>query len=229
MRRFGQPKCAPDTVPVTLAFSSFVSTMRTMGMLNDDLEPDVLQRLGAHMVGRLERSIDQANGQMVSVSGWLTAALFALNGGGALAALNAGPSLDAPLWSAGAFGVGLLFAMSSAVFIQYLISRGTVPAEALLAFWRRVEVTGTLDSHDYETLSRPIMAQQRWNWIAPALGWVSGIAFALGGTTLLIDVANCNPSLSKICARLQNDMLDPKQTGERSRALFTTVGCRFNG
>lgn len=192
--------------------------------LADINDTEQLRRIAAHQLGRLEVGAAATSEQMVRTSGWLTAALFATNGGGALAAVNAMERLSQPAWSAGAFLGGIIFAMLSAVLIQHFTSAVATPVENLLMFWREVEATGEVPS-DYEDLVKPIRRWEPWHWTAPAAGWISGMLFLCGAVTLGIDIASPPRTLMLRCAMLQMDMvkLHPSYTDRRD--LFEALKC----
>jgi hypothetical protein len=192
--------------------------------LADVIDPEKLRRLAAHQLGRLEVNAAATSEQMVRTSGWLTAALFAINGGGALAALNVIERLDQPSWSADAFLGGITFAMLNAVLIQHFTSAITAPVESLLMFWTEVEAIGAAPS-DYEEIVKPIKRLEPWHWTAPAAGWISGVLFLCGAVILGIDIASPPQTLMRRCAMLQQDMVKLSPVYADSRELFEALKC----
>jgi len=161
---------------------------------------------------------------MLRSSGWLTAALFAINGGGTLAVLNAIERLDQPGWSACVFLGGILFAMLNAVLIQHITSAKAIPVDSLLWFWREVELTGAMPT-DYDKLAQPLKRLAKWDWTAPLAGWISGLLFLSGSVVLGMDLASPPPKLMLRCALLQDDMVKPHPVYADSRELFEALKC----
>lgn len=193
----------------------------------EELSPAETQRLAMHKSNRLERSIAKIDGQFVTVSGWLTASLFALNAGGALTAIGAVDRLDSPGWSISIFAAGLVFAMLGATLIQHFLSLTSPQAETLLTFWRGAAATGQADWTYYQLEKASLVRVERWFWTAPAVGWVSGACFLVGGAVLALDEANPPPRHAATCNRLQARMLRTGDTAETSRKLFDSLKCQW--
>lgn len=169
----------------------------------------------------------RVNGQIVSVSGWLSASLFAINGGAALATLSAFDRLDAPRWALSAFAAGLMAAMLSGVLIQQILSATSAPVEALIQYWREAEATGQADSDAYDSLARDLNGVQRWQWTAPACGWLSAVLFLIGGAVLSADIASPNPQQAALCKGLQRTMLMNRRDASVSRQNFEALHCAW--
>lgn len=193
----------------------------------DDLSQDEIFRLGRHQAARLEKGMEQINAQVVSVSGWLSASLFAINGAAALATLSAFDRLDAPRWALSAFSGGLIAAILSGVLIQQLLTATAAPVEALIQYWREAEATGRASGDTYDGLARNLQAVQRWNWTAPASGWLSGLLFLAGGAVLSTDIASPNPQQATLCKSLQRVMLMRRDDAKASRENFQALHCTW--
>lgn len=189
------------------------------------VDPEDVRQLAKYKFERLARSIDNINQQFLSVSGWLNASLFALNGGGALASVNAVDRLDSPAWPVAVFAVGLIFAMISAVLIQRFLSVTIPHAEKLLEIWRSAEIYGELDEGAYEMEKGALLKAESWSWTPQALGWVSGLCFLAGGAVFAIDEVNPPPRYQTMCKRLQTEMLTSSRTSPRE--LFTSLKCQW--
>jgi hypothetical protein len=200
---------------------------RQIGSMDDPtiLSCDDLKAFAALKVSRLERSIDKVDGQFISVSGWLSASLFALNGGGALAAVGAAETIDQPGWPIGLFGLGLIFAMLSGVLVQHFTSSSSPQAEAMLRFWHAVARSGSADWEVMSGKMRALQRLERWFWTAPFTGWISGILFIIGGGALAVDQTHPAPGHVRICKRLQTKMLSPRPG--TARELFETLKCKW--
>ena len=193
----------------------------------DELDPAAIQRLAVHKTKRLGHSIEKIDGQFITVSGWLTASLFALNAGGALTAIGAIDRLDRPSWSISIFAVGLVFAMLGATLIQEFQGRTSSQAETLLTFWHDAAATGQADWEEYHLLKASLARVERWFWTAPAVGWLSGVCFLFGGAVLALDVASPAPRHAAACRQLQAKMLSADGKAERSRQLYDSLKCRW--
>ncbi len=193
----------------------------------EELGPAEIQRLAMHKSDRLERSIEKIDGQFVTVSGWLTASLFALNAGGALTAIGAVDRLDSPSWSISIFAIGLVLAMLGATLIQHFLSLISPQAETLLTFWRNAAATGQADWTNYHSEKASLVRVERWFWTAPAVGWVSGACFLLGGAVLALDEANPPPRHAATCKTLQIRMLRADNGAEPNRKLFDSLKCQW--
>jgi len=193
----------------------------------EELDPAEIQRLATHKSNRLERSIEKIDSQFVSVSGWLTASLFALNAGGALASIGAIDRLDSPSWSISIFALGLILAMLGATLIQQFLGVTSPHAETLLTFWRGAAATGQADWQYYHLEKDSLVKVERWFWTAPAAGWASGVCFLVGGAVLALDEASPSPRHAATCHQLQTRMWKADRRGEPSRQLFDSLKCRW--
>jgi hypothetical protein len=146
-----------------------------------EIEPE----LAAHYARRAEAMEDRASDQLVKVSGWLTASLLAVNGGGAVATLQAAEKIDAPAWPLGAFGGGLILAMLSAVAIQSVQALSSYPQEELIRGWNTASVRGKFSTKEMLDLKEKVERVTRWSWTAPTFGWLSGVTFIVGGFWLV--------------------------------------------
>jgi len=144
--------------------------------------------LAAHQVARLEKISASSAEQLVKTSGWLSAALLAINGGGAIATLNVADRIAAPIYPASAFGAGILFVLLNGVAVQRLNSLCFAPLEHLMAYWRAVEILGQYDDDEEEQFRRPVERIYRLGWIPPTLGWISGACFFAGVAYLTLSV-----------------------------------------
>ena len=193
----------------------------------EELDPAEIQRLAVHKSNRLERSIEKIDGQFVTVSGWLTASLFALNAGGALTAIGAVDRLDSPSWAISIFAVGLIFALLGATLIQHFLSLTSPQAESLLTFWRGAAATGRADWTYYHAEKASLVRVERWFWTAPGVGWLSGVCFLAGGAVLALDEASPSPKHAATCLVLQTKMLRQDRKAEQSRQLFDSLKCQW--
>lgn len=115
---------------------------------------------------------------------WLTASLLAVNGGGAIAALNIVEKLTRPGLVGGLFVAGLMAAMLSGYLLQHF-NYGAVDLLAnRAAYWAVVGERGTRDP---ETEGPMDDAQSRFNRLAlcaPLAGWLSAMLFLAACITI---------------------------------------------
>ena len=112
---------------------------------------------------------------------WLIASLLAINGAAAVAMINAHEiSAVHRVWAGACFIVGIFFAMVVAVVAQALSAKYLNPLQKLKGYWLTAEIDGTRDESLEENLQGELLRSIRLGWIAPTLGWISGIFFALG-------------------------------------------------
>lgn len=184
-----------------------------------------IRRIADHMVRRLEGSSDHAVDQMVKVSGWLNASLLAINGAGAVTSVNVAGRIGNVELPAALFALGIIFALLSAVTIQGLAELAIQPIENMIAFWNDVGLTGNYDENIEQQARKGMDKVDRWRWICPALGWVSGVLFLIGGTVLGLQVRSQEHLIGEQCSSLQRDMLSTHPARTDSRELFVALHC----
>lgn len=192
-----------------------------------DLEPDELKHVAAYLQGRFERAVELSNGQVVNVSGWLSASLFAINGGGAVALLNISEKISEPMLPAALFGIGLLFALLSGVIIQSVLNRVGAPLEDMMRIVSLAQVRGQIDGDAFDSAVGRFNAVHRWSWLAPISGWISAAFFLAGAITMGMHLPGAKSSHDRTCRKLQQVMLSNSQAAERNRLLFEAIHCRF--
>jgi len=138
------------------------------------------KRIGAVAAGRLEAHAASANDQLVKTSNWLNASLLAVNGGGAITVFNGAEHIGGRGAAGAVFVAGIVFALLSATAIQAVIAKQQLPLEIWIGYWRGVEFSGERDDESEVKLAAPITIWEKRAWIAPALGWVSGLLFLAG-------------------------------------------------
>jgi hypothetical protein len=144
--------------------------------------------VAAHQVARLEKMWASGVEQLLKTSGWLSAALLTINGAGAIATLNVADRIATPIYPASAFAVGILFVLLNGVAVQQINSLLLAPMEHLMAYWRAVEILGQYDEAEEEQFTLPVHRIQRFSWIPPTLGWISGVCFFVGVAYLALSV-----------------------------------------
>ena len=112
---------------------------------------------------------------------WLTASLLAINGGAAISILGT-LSIDAihKVYAGSNFVAGILSALFVGVALQIVSAKGLRPIQALKGYWLAVLVDGERAVDVENELEDDVLKSLRWAWIVPALGWFSGLFFAIG-------------------------------------------------
>jgi len=143
------------------------------------MSDDPIKLTAKRVVERIDKQYGFVAAEVGTISRWLTASLFALNGGGAAAFLNsheAGPRL----LPVSLFGTGVVFAMFGAMVVQEVY--GSL-ADLLLRqdlYWSRVAITGRRLRWAEVRFRISRRRRHRYAWLAPALGWISGASFVAG-------------------------------------------------
>ena len=146
----------------------------------DPVGSELDRHFATQKIARITREIEFTSDQVGSWSRWLTASLLAINGGGALATLNQAKVGDFS-WCAGAlFASGIIFALLSGTLLQELYNRRIGPVLECDEYWSEVKFTGARDNSREEVLDKQLKKVLRFSWVAPSLGWMSGILFLVG-------------------------------------------------
>jgi hypothetical protein len=123
-----------------------------------------------------EISVDQVTG----LSKWLTASLFAANSGGLLTILNQSQKVAYLGLSGGLFIAGLVLALLSATANQEIYNRMSDPLADMISHWHEVRITGRQNTEEHNAIAARMSKINRWLWIGPTVGWLSGLAFIAG-------------------------------------------------
>ncbi|MDG2533974.1 hypothetical protein P6144_09980 [Sphingomonas sp. HITSZ_GF] len=144
------------------------------------MSDDLNKLLAKRAVERIDRQSAFISAEFGTISRWLTASLFALNGGGAAALINSHEKASTSLLPVSLFGAGVVFAMFGAMTIQGMY--GTL-ADLLMrqdAYWSRVAISGRRLKWVEARFRASRRRRYRYAWIAPSLGWISGALFVSG-------------------------------------------------
>lgn len=122
--------------------------------------------------------------QVASMAKWLTASLLAVNGAGAIAVFNRAGAVNHSSAAGILFMLGIAFALLSGTALQEFYNREGDPLLALDKYWTRVSLTGVRDEEAEKNLRLPIDTLNRFAFIPPLFGWISGILFLVGAVLL---------------------------------------------
>jgi hypothetical protein len=175
---------------------------------------------------RLERSLTGSTEQLIKMSGWLTASLLAINGAGALATLNV-LSQTRDLSLSGLFFLGgIVLALLSAVAIQSFQDKVFQPLAALIRYWREAQITGVRNESEEQQLREPINKLNKWGFVPPVIGWLSGFSFVIGALTLALGITSADQASLGRCRARQSDMFAFSPKRADSRELFVVLNCK---
>ncbi len=178
---------------------------------------------------RVLKRIDQhqqfAFDQVGSMAKWLMASLLAVNGAGAIAAINAVNSGKGP-WAAGLlFALGIGSALISGVAMQDVYNAIPEPLLKQDEYWTGVTVTGVRETAIEEEHKNQTAKALRFQFVPPLLGWISGLLFVAGAITLAFHVEADDQANRARCLSIQNDMLSAKPRRRDGIELFKALGC----
>jgi hypothetical protein len=141
---------------------------------------DPVKLTAKRVVERIDKQNAFVAAELGSVSRWLTASLFALNGGSAAAFLTASDVVGSRALPVSLFGAGVVFAMLGAVVIQELYGNICDLLNRQDLYWSRVAVSGRRLRWAEARFRKSRRKRYRFAFVAPALGFVSGALFVSG-------------------------------------------------
>lgn len=80
--------------------------------------------------------------EVASLSRWLLATLVVINGAAAIAVLPLKLGMEAKLWGAGAFLLGILAALGAGLWSLYTFKRVSIAASTMMGYWLTVAEDG---------------------------------------------------------------------------------------
>ena len=80
--------------------------------------------------------------EVASLSRWLLATLVVINGAAAIAVLPLKFGMEAKLWGAGAFLLGILAALGAGLWSLYAFKRVSIAANTMMGYWLTVAEDG---------------------------------------------------------------------------------------
>ncbi len=148
---------------------------------NEDLEPDLVRKIATHSIQTLQEAHRSVVEQHADSFKWITASLLAINGGAAVALLNA-DSIRGNLRviPGGLFTAGILCALLVAVVTQKISARALPHLHRKIGWWIGKEHDGLLPENFEEDDAKTSSEITKFAWTIPAIGWLSAILFALG-------------------------------------------------
>jgi hypothetical protein len=176
---------------------------------------------------RADRQTGFAADQVASMSKWLMASLLAVNGAGALAAINS--QTTAAWWPAALFGLGMVFALLNGVVLQEIYNNSANELFESDKYWTDVSIHGVRDALIEEKLLESAKNVMRYSYLSPLAGWVSGVLFLLAGGLLSTALLRENTGNTKRCAALLHDIISSHPKRPDGIELFTALGCKAGG
>ena len=188
--------------------------------------PQEFQRaLAERILKRIDQHQQFVFDQVGSMAKWLMASLLAVNGAGAIAAMNAVDSGKGH-WAAGLlFAVGVGCALMSGVAMQDVYNAIPEPLLTQDNYWTGVSITGERDGGVEELHKTATAKMLRFRLLPPLLGWISGLLFIAGAITLAFHVEADDRANKARCLSIQNDMLSAQPQRRDGIELFRAFGC----
>lgn len=187
--------------------------------------PEFQRALAERILARIDQQQQFAFDQVGSMAKWLMASLLAVNGAGAIAAMNA-VDTGKGHWAAGLiFALGVGSALMSGVAMQDVYN--AIPEPLLMQdnYWTGVSVTGERDADVEEEHKTATAKTLRFRLVPPLLGWISGLLFIAGAITLAFHVEEDDRANKARCLSLQHDILSAQPQRRDGIELFKAFGC----
>jgi hypothetical protein len=112
---------------------------------------------------------------------WLTASLFAANGGALIALVG---SEDVPayarMWAGLWFTTGICFSLLAAWFNQRVIQKLIDPLTRMIAFWGGVAHGMEVDQESHANLIAALKESTKRSWPVQVCGWIAVAVFLFG-------------------------------------------------
>lgn len=199
---------------------------------NDTSEKD--RAFAAFFIDTYERTIPAFQQRATDASKWTLAALLTVNGGGALATLNAADRFSNPSHPAALFLIGMCLTVLSAASIRLEYETDLKRTNALYARAKRAvagldDPVGLYREITDEILADKIISNVIIKYTATALEILSGVLFLLGAIVALITVDPDTEANEARCRALQKDFLSPLPVRSDSREVFETLKCKAQG
>lgn len=182
------------------------------------------KRYAQRVLTRIDHLQGFAAEQVASTAKWLTASLLAVNGAGALAAVNA--LKDGGAWLPSLlFTLGIISALLSATAMQEIYNNTSDPLLSHDNYWIQVADNGYRDPNEEDSLQAASTAAMRLARMPPILGWISGLLFLAGAVLLALNVTSGESANARRCLSIERDMLSARPKRANSAELYTALGC----
>jgi hypothetical protein len=137
--------------------------------------------LAEHSIEGLKRGRDVIIDQHADSFKWILASLLTINSGGAISLLSSSSlSPDVKVESGSFFILGIMTAILIAVISQKLSQRAFPIINSQIGLWLSVLEDGMIPNNLEEVENLNSIEMRRFQWIIPAVGWVSAICFLCG-------------------------------------------------
>tara|TARA_B110001454_G_scaffold22028_1_gene21462 strand:+ start:265 stop:720 length:456 start_codon:yes stop_codon:yes gene_type:complete len=150
------------------------------------MSDDPIKLSAKRAVERIDKQSAFVSTEFGTISRWLTASLFALNGGGAAAFLNSQEGVKSSLLPMGLFGAGITFAMLGAMVIQEIYGDLGELLRRQDLYWSRVAISGRRLKWVEARFRVSRKRRMRYAWLAPLFGLISGALFISGMATIAL-------------------------------------------
>lgn len=144
------------------------------------MSDDPIKLSAKRVVERIDKQSAFVSAEYGTISRWLTASLFALNGGGAAAFLNSHEGVGSRILPISLFGTGVVFAIFGAMIVQEMYGNLADLLRRQDLYWSRVAINGRRLRWAEARFRASRRRRYRYAWLAPFLGWVSGALFVGG-------------------------------------------------
>lgn len=119
---------------------------------------------------------------------WLNASLLAMNGGALVAILNS-EKLQPNIFPATfCFLSGIVLSLLIGVAAQKISIQSLKPYQRMIGYWISVKSDGKRISAFEDQLGDELVEANKYGWIVPAVGWLSGVSFLLGCVLLFSSI-----------------------------------------
>ncbi|MCA1652710.1 MAG: hypothetical protein ABR588_10660 [Sphingomicrobium sp.] len=150
-------------------------------------EPDISDHTVAEIqLIKLDRYHSFVNEQVAAQSKWLTASLLAINGAGGLATLEVIKAGHTAFLSGSMFLAGLTAALLSGTALQEVYNRSSGLYDEAFGYWLAVKHGQSRIESEESDRSDRAGKINRWNFLPPLIGWISGLLFLCGSITLAV-------------------------------------------
>jgi hypothetical protein len=204
-------------------------------MSNESDEPCAKERaFAAHFIETHDRTMPAFQQRAADASKWTLAALLTVNGGGALATLNAADRFSNASAPASLFLVGMSLAVLSAVGVRLDYGSDFKRVNEWYGRAKRA-ISGLEDPvRVYDHITTGIFKEKRirdyiLQYSSSLFEVFSGASFIIGAIVAVSTVDPDSKANAARCSALQKDFLSPLPVRSDSREVFETLKCKAQG